>query len=135
MKFTLIPPLIAKLKDHFPNRQFYVSGSGNAVIYPAAHAEVGDLEIHDEGGEITLYLGRFTHSHINNFGEKLSEEEDARKIVASIIAFLHDLFDDKVVLWGSQKGGGGTYRVGSVPNSAFPPRGPRYVWSGPYHAD
>lgn len=71
-----------------------------------------NIEIHDDGDELTLYLGKFTHLHISNYDDQLNEEQKAQEIVRDTVAFLSDVFDDEVVFWGSHRGGGGTYRLG-----------------------
>ncbi len=75
------------------------------MTFPAVHADVGDIQIYDDGDEITVVAGNFTHGHFSNY-EDISEEESERMIAENVADFLEKLFSDKVVLLGSHKGGG-----------------------------
>src|SRR5262245_34891909 len=78
------------------------------AVFAAAHPDVGDVQIFDDGSEVTLVAGNFTHGHFSDFDSKSAEEAE-KNIVDDVIAFLERLFADQVVLWGSQRGGGGWY--------------------------
>ena len=129
---SLLSRLIPELRARFPDRAFAPgSQPDRAVVYPAQHPEVGAIEIMDDGDELTIYLGTFTHCHMSNYDDA-PEEEKAKEIVESTVAFLGEIFGDRVVFWGSHKDGGGTCHV-SIPNRY--PAGQRlFVWSGPYSA-
>jgi hypothetical protein len=128
--------LIPKLKERFPNRGLRVETSpGPRVIFPCVHPEVGDFEIRDDGDELTVCAGNFTHGHFSNFDEKLSKEKKAEQIAEDTITFLESVFADQIVFWGSSRGGGGWHHR-SEPNKFFrtgilgkPKK--EYVWSGP----
>jgi len=121
--------LISRLRECFPDRRAVLGEPpGPVVVYPAEHPEVGDVEIFDHGGEITLVAGRFTHGHFSDYGS-WSVEESARRIVEDVVSFLEDLFADRVVMWGSHEGGGGWH--GRDADPAWRVAGPVYVWSGP----
>ncbi len=62
--------------------------------------------IHDDGDEVTAYVGHFTHSHFSSYDD-ISEEAKAREISEDVMIFLEDLFADRVLLWGSHEKGGG----------------------------
>ena len=67
--------LIPKLKEHFPNRGLRVETSPETRdVFPCMYPEVGYIEIHDDGDELTIYAGNFTHGHFSNYDEKLSKE-------------------------------------------------------------
>jgi hypothetical protein len=105
-----------------------MESTDQATTFPAAHPEVGTIEIAEDGPEVIVYLGNFTHSHFANYDKSLSPEQAAEKITADIVALLDDIFADKVVFWGSHRGGGGYFMRGAQsPHS----RGQQYVWSGP----
>src|SRR5271154_6378259 len=128
--------LIPKLKEHFSNRGLRVEISPDArVMFPCVHPEVGDIEIRDDGDELTVYAGNFTHGHFSNYDEKLSKEQKAEQISEDAVAFLKDVFEDQIVFWGSHRGSGGWHQRGK-PNKFFrtgifgkPKK--EYVWSGP----
>ncbi len=123
--------LIDKLRDRFADRAFDLGDPPEARIrFPAEHPDVGDVEIFDDVEELTVTLGKFTHTHIGNYDEGISDEEHADRITESVILLLRALFSDQLVLWGSQAGGGGYYLL--APNGPFPPDVRKYVWSGPF---
>jgi hypothetical protein len=130
--------LIPKLEETFPGRRLVVNNQPNpCAVFPAAHPEVGAIEIHDDGDEITLLAGKFTHGHFANYDENLSVEEKHKQIVEDVISFLRDLFADQVILWGSHSGGGGWSYKNTEPLSTkavelSPSKVDKlYVWSGP----
>jgi hypothetical protein len=50
-------------------------------------------------------------------------------VAEEVVEFLEELFADRLVLWGSQAGGGGWYPRTPDTDRAGEPG--RYVWSGP----
>jgi hypothetical protein len=71
------------------------------ITVPAPSAVIGDLEIHVDGDEITIYLGHHTHCHFSLYmADKDPDPEE--KISEEAVKFLTDLLDDRVVIW-SQK--------------------------------
>ena len=128
--------LVQRLKEEFPEREFQFSNPpGPAVTIPPDCAEVGAIEIYDEDDELTLYLGRFTHTHFSPYNYTgFSEDELVAELVEDTVQFLQDVFSDKVVFWGAHESSGGTYRIDRPPSKSPIKRwGPRYVWSGEYH--
>jgi hypothetical protein len=121
--------LIPRLQERFPDRPLKLGTPPAPVaVFAAAHPDVGDVQIFDDGSELTLVAGKFTHGHFSDFDSK-SPEVAEENIVQSVIDFLERLFADQVVLWGSQRGGGGWYNRDRG-QSEFA-KGPLYVWSGP----
>jgi hypothetical protein len=117
------------LRVRFPDRGLRVETQPQAsAIFPAAHAEVGDIQVCDDGDEVTVYAGSFTHGHFANY-DAISDEQKARLISEDVIDFLDAVFADKVAFWGSHKGGGGWRRLDT--GSQEKPRASEYVWSGP----
>jgi len=90
---------------------------------------VGDVQISDDGDEITLIAGKFTHGHFSNYDE-IPVEEREKMIAEDVADFLDKLFSDQVVLWGSHEGGGG-WRVVDGASSDKPKYRNEYLWSGP----
>jgi hypothetical protein len=80
--------LIPRLQQHFPDRpvKFGVPPSPVAV-FAAQHPEVGDVQIFDDGSELTLAAGHFTHGHFSDFDSQ-SPDEAEQKIVDDVISFL-----------------------------------------------
>ena len=117
------------LEKHFPNVIESASEGplllGNSRLVarcPAVSSEFGDVEIYDDGDEVTIFLGDFTHIHIGCYEEQLSPAEKEEMIVQQTMDFLSRLFADKIECWKQWWGGG------------CGPRGSRsgfvFVWSG-----
>jgi hypothetical protein len=99
--------LIPRVKECFTNSKVKFGAPPEAaVVFPAVHPDVGDIEIYDEGFELTLIAGHFTHGHFSDF-DSTSEDEAEQRIVDDVIDFLKRLFADQVTLWGSHISGGG----------------------------
>jgi hypothetical protein len=124
----LLQHLIPRLEERFP-QQFSVTKAG--AIFPAKHSEVGGVEIVDDGDEITVCVGNFTHVHFANYDSSKGLDQAAKRVADDVVAFLIRLFSDHVVLWGSLSGRGGTYERGTKPSIFSFKRGQEYVWSGP----
>lgn len=99
------------------------------MVFPAASPEVGDIEIYDDGDELTVVLGKFTHDHFSNDDAGLSMDEKADRIAENVAVFLEKLFADRVILWGSGQGSGGWCYVDE--SGGVESYGKEYVWSGP----
>jgi hypothetical protein len=125
--------LISKLRTRFPHPNMHVITEPQAeIVIPAVHANIGGIKIYDDGNEITMCIGNFTHTHFANYEKSLSEAQAVEKISEAAVDFLFDLFADQIVLWGSHQGAGGFYRRGWKPTTPFSEhRGQEYVWSGP----
>lgn len=127
--------LLPKLAAHFPASSFRVSEAmPPVVVFPAVHPEVGNVEIHDDGDELTVVVGNFTHSHFANYDEGIDDAERAERVVDALVEFLNDLFADQIELYGSREGGGGARRLSRGPRGAISRTffgGQSYVWSGP----
>jgi hypothetical protein len=124
--------LIPKLRRRFSDRGLRVGVPPQpCAVFPAIHPEVGDVVISDDGYELTLEAGNFTHSHFSNYDDNLSESQKAERISEDVAQFLEELFADRVVLWGSHAGSGGWYPRDEQPSRLFRAHGELYVWSGP----
>ena len=128
--------LTPKLKARFSDRSMKLAkaGEGPVAVFPAIHPDVGDVEIFDDGDEITVVLGRFTHTHFANYEEDLTEARREERIAEEVEEFLADLFVDRIELYGSHLGGGGWRLVEDGPRgwvSKIIFGSETYVWSGP----
>jgi hypothetical protein len=102
------------------------------ITVRAASAMVGDLEIHLDGDEITMYLGHHTHCHFSLYMVE-GEPDPEEKISAEAVTFLRDLLDDRVVIWSQSVGGkpssGGSHYLGA--NQTLKSTGAdSFLWSG-----
>jgi hypothetical protein len=122
--------LIPELQKRFAGRQLRIGSAPTAcAVFPAIHPDVGDVEIFDEGDELTVVAGKFTHGHFSSYDQELSPEQKAARIVQDTMIFLEELFADRIILWGSHDGSGGWYKRDRSSDWASP--GTKYVWSGP----
>ena len=104
---------------------------------PARHVAVGDLLITFDDGEITVFVGNFTHRHFTPREATAicaaSTIEDCMKDAAE---FVSGILDDQWILWAYPGGTGGSYRVGGEGNPMEDTPLPeeevvRFLWSGP----
>ena len=126
--------LLPALQSKFPNRDFRTDDSQNAIgTFPCAHEEVGDVTIWDDGDEATVGIGDITHGHFNPYDENLTQEEVENRITQEVVAFLTDLFADRVLLWKSPDGGSGGWRILGDDGrySIMDSNNLTYLWSGP----
>lgn len=86
---------------------FIVDEDRRTVSILPIYEEFGSIEIQDDGSELTIYVGNFTHWHASCYEEDLSDMEKEEMIAEDVAEFLHDVFNDKIIMWGSNKGSGG----------------------------
>ena len=130
----LLQETIEKLKSDFPTIKFSTDEDHKTITIPAKNKNVGDIVIQDDSCELTIYVGNFTHWHASCYEESLNEHEKEKYIVSEATEFLTDLFNDKIVMWGSNEEGGGFYNIEYDENEQDSPLDPngvdKYVWSG-----
>jgi len=128
--------LIPRLQQRFAGRGLKVGVPPEpCAVFPAIHTQVGDVVISDDGYEVTLEAGNFTHSHFSNYNHNLSEAQRCEQIAEDVAQFLEELFTDRVVLWGSHASSGGWFPRGERSSGLFRAHGELYVWSGPLLRD
>jgi len=127
LRFMITERLIRHIQDRFPHLPVKFAAPPDPIaVFPAAHPDVGDIEIFDDDDEITVYLGKFTHTHLFH---DLSSDQSQDQAVKDIGNFLERILKDEIVLWGSHQSSGGFHPRGSPPSKLARP--PFYVWSGP----
>jgi hypothetical protein len=105
---------------------------------PARHPDVGDLLITLDDGEITVFVGNFTHRHFTpHEGAATYTASTVEDCVREALEFVRGIVNDRRVLWAYPGGAGGSYRIGAEaePSEDVPlpdEQVIRYVWSGPY---
>ncbi len=104
------------------------SGEPPQITNSGIHPEVGDIMFYDDGDEITVLVGHFTHSHFSNYDQvPISEKE--QMIAEQAVSFLEELFADRIIMWGSHRSAGGWRSINHAEDS--PKKQGEYVWSGP----
>lgn len=131
---SLRPTLCARLSAEFGPAARLGGGESKVVAtFAALHAAVGEAVVLQEGDEIIVAIEPHTHHHFECYADRLSPDERVDEIVEQVIAFLHELFADRVV-FGDRSGSGGSDLVSSekrksVTRALFGSR--QLVWSGP----
>ncbi len=129
---SIADTLFPMLRKRFPDRGLRIETRPEpCAVFPAIHPEVGDIEVCDDGDEVTVYAGTFTHGHFSNYDE-IPGEQKAKIISSDVVEFLEAVFSDQVTFWGSHRGGGGWQRLDLAPSEDPDPG--EYVWSGPRNA-
>src|SRR5580765_5080968 len=124
--------LTTELARRLPSMQFRTDVADGSIVLPAAHAQVGDVTILDDGDELTVYIGTITHGHFNDYTPDNSPDAQMRAIVDSVVWFLEDLVADRVLIW--QSNGSGGWRIIEKDESldVHSDAGTQfYLWSGP----
>jgi hypothetical protein len=131
---TISKKLLPRLLARFPDRGLRLhEGKEPVASFPAAHPQVGDLCIDDDGVELTISVGQLTHGHFlpRNYqgpSVKLSER-DENEVIERVMEFLDGVFADQIEFWTADRAGGWLPR-GKEP-LVLRPNMRRFVWSGP----
>lgn len=130
---TIRDVLVPALQAAFPASGLRVATPPQPVaVFPAACADVGDVQIYDDGDEATVVIEKVTHHHTHPYDSDMSPRERAHWVTNEVVEFLHALFDERVILWSRQQGrGGGGWRQpyeGVIPDDV-PQDADIFVWS------
>jgi hypothetical protein len=126
--------LVSALEQRFPDRDLPSGESPDPIaVFPAAHPEVGDVTIYDDGDEAILHIGDISHGHFGSDDPNCTGAVAAQAVTEQMVHFLDDLFADRVLLWKQPgNGAGGWYLLGYNDSSSFMGADDlTYVWSGP----
>ena len=128
--------LTVELSKSFANRGLRLHvGQRPVASFPPVHAAWNSIDICDDGDEVTAYFGPFTHAHFGNYDEGITTEQRAVRIVSDVVAFLDDVFSDKIEFYKTKSGGGCRRRGEQGDCSRQTVQGRCYVWSGPVAGD
>ncbi|WP_447970646.1 hypothetical protein [Nitrospira sp. M1] len=129
---TLRDTLIERIKREFPERTFTIDEGESLITFAPNHPDVGSIAIEEDGDELTVFIGNFTHWHAACYEGGLTEAQKAESITDEVIDFLKHLFNDEIIMWRSCLSGG-LYRKGQKPNfkSWLGTQHKEWVWSGP----
>ena len=119
--------VIQLLENDFSTLDFETSPESDCFItIRPVWSDFGLVEIIEDGGQIIVDWGRFTHSHIDSFNE--DSEEQVAEIVESLRHLLGNVIADKVAFWGVRNGAGGCFFVGDSEFQRGQERA--HLWSG-----
>jgi hypothetical protein len=129
---VLLEAIVRKLEAGFSSLQFFVDEEKHAIVIPPIQEGFGSIEIQDDGDELIVVVGNFTHWHPGCYTEELSNEEKTEAIAEDVVEFLRDVLNDKIILWGSHKEGGGfVYRDEQQNQASQPETCQKWLWSRP----
>ena len=139
MSESLAAITIRHLQNQFDSDTMQLDPTGRPfAIFPFICPDFGDIELFDDGHEVTVVVGKFTHSHFPPFIQEAPAQGQSAKIAKSVVEFLEALFADQIVLYGSHRGGGGyIYRETMTQDQGTEDEGGEeyFVWSGPVKND
>lgn len=128
--------LTSALQQRFPDVGFVFSYASQpfARLSPSC-AELGDLEIYDDGDEATVSIREITHTHFNPY-QQMPEDDRDQWIADAVVEFLDALFADRILLYRTpDRRSGGFRRHDSPVDRSRPVAGMEqyrcFVWSGP----
>jgi hypothetical protein len=127
--------LTAAIRESFPSLPFSFLQSSNLIAtLESPFAEIGKLEVYDDGEEATVCITEVTHGHFNPYDSSLTEQQRDQKIVEEVIDFLQALFAGKVLLERTPSRHIGAWRrLDLLPKPpVLNPEREYFLWSGPY---
>jgi hypothetical protein len=127
---TLRELLIPILQQKFGDRQFVVGLDDQIAIFAPAHPDFGELVVLDDGNEVTVSVGRLTHTHFGPVEDASVIADVEETVVGPLVEFLEDLFADRLLVW-SVPGKSAGYQDVSDGTEHIPREAMTFVWSGP----
>ena len=128
-----IDRLIALLEHRLPGTHISVPGENRSVASIASSCpDIGSLLIVDDGDEVTIFLGRFTHCHFELDDEAESPMAAETRLFEEVADFIGQVLTEQIEFYGRGVAGGCRVRC-DKPRSWFSRLlfGKRsYVWSG-----
>ena len=76
------------------------------VSFPPVWSDFGDVELHDDLDEVTIYFGTFAHVHVSCFDDQMTAEQQVAQIADRVLTYLDDTFADRLEFWKNRYGGG-----------------------------
>ena len=124
--------LATELGKRFAERGLILNPQSRpTATIPPKHHTWTPIQVFDDGDEVTVFFGGFTHVHFGNYDDGLTPAEREGRIVADVVAFLDDVFADKVEFFGTRFGGGCRPRGSQGKWSRRLFGDEAFVWSGP----
>ncbi len=132
-EITITDLLIPALQTAFPNTNMRTGAPPDPIaIFPAACAELGDVQICDDGDEVTIIFENLTHHHVNPYNAKMSPAQRTEWVTQETVNILRGLFDDRIFIWSSKRGHGESGWIqdfdGTIPDN-LPNDAKMFVWS------
>lgn len=118
-----------ELKKRFPRMNIEFGDIDTDIIatIPPVHASWKPIVIRDDGHEVTVFYGSFTHDHHKYYGEDAPIETKAQAIANVVVDELAMIFADQIKFYLSGRVGpvGATEELSRVKSDS-----PAKLWSG-----
>jgi len=97
--------VIDVLRNRFANQFSVEANNGISYVkFPAKSPDFGSMEIYeDEPGAFIIFVGNFTHCHM----DLLIDAQDDLELANRIADLLDDVFNDRIICHGAHHTGGG----------------------------
>lgn len=100
--------VLPRLRERFPGGR-YDDTDPKVIVTFAGPPEIGELKVWDDGDEVRVGIGEFTHVHITAFESKpydadISKEEIVKRVAKEVLTFLDDFFAERIVVWTEPRG-------------------------------
>lgn len=110
----ILDALIQKIKEELPESTWHlVPGDVPTIVFPATSSDFGDIHVMEQGDEITVLFGHFTHCHFGCYEPALSEAARVDAIASDAASCLADVFAGRLEFYGSHTGAGGFRKRGT----------------------
>lgn len=133
--------LVPALRERYRDRRvqlFADAERGPLARFPAAHPEIGDLELaasaRDTG--VNVRIGDVLHDDFYSLDTHLTDAERHRRVMEEVVRFLDELFADRLLFWKGTDGDAFGWRERGITGSLDPlvldnRRYLVYLWSHP----
>lgn len=134
---TLFARFLTKLQSHSPKEELLIGKSPNvALSISAKNPETGDIQVWDDGVELTVSIGERFHCHFDPtvfVDDNVSQEKAEEICIDSAVAFVENFLAEKTILYVQYSDGKpGMSGIVKRQNAETIPTGTRkFVWSGP----
>ena len=133
--------LVPALRERYRDRgvQLFEDSDRSLIArFPAAHPEIGDLELAASARAtgVNVRIGDVLHDDFYSLDTHLTDAERNRRVVEEVIRFLDELFADRLLFWRGAEGGAFGWRERGISGSLDPlvldnRRYLVYLWSHP----
>jgi hypothetical protein len=114
----IVDRFITGFEERFPGRAYELRASDATVVILGDNPAVGRIEVQDDGNELIVYVGDFTHGHFSCYDDSLAQDEIEADVVTQVLEFVSDVFADKVEFYRTSYGGG-CRPAGTGPEESF----------------
>ncbi|MBP6750176.1 MAG: hypothetical protein KA144_11090 [Xanthomonadaceae bacterium] len=85
---------------------FHLSDEKKCVVFVDKSGGFGDIEIYADDGELTVFFGRFTHSHFGCYRRGATQDDAYDEAASDVIDTLRKTFSGELLFFGNASAGG-----------------------------